>query len=148
MHTPAPTYHPLVPPREIPRRHAESAEMSWSFHIIKTSMSHVSYIFAMPSLSCHNEVEAQLFSFLVCGKQDLFPRKGGSQTSYGNSYSHLTNEDYSDFDTDFQILRAGFLEYSAANLPEYNQEKGSYSKLRIPLGEGNKFLLSKYFQNR
>ena len=98
-------------------------------------------------LSCHNEVEAQLFSFLVCGKQDLFPRKGGLGTSYGNSYSHLTNRDYSDFDTDFLNLRAGFLEYSAANMPEYKQKEGMYSKLKTPTGNGNIFLLSKYFHN-
>ena len=96
-------------------------------------------------LSCHNEVEAQLFSYLVCREHDLFPRKGGASTSYGESYMNLINQTYSDFDVDFKNLCAGFLEYSEANAPRGNQKQGLYSTLRTPSGDGKRFLLSKYF---
>lgn len=97
-------------------------------------------------LSCHNEVEAQLFSFLVCGKQDLAPHTGGKSTKYGQSYINLINGDFSHFDKDFSNLRQGFLQYSFANKPEPGQKTGLYSRLNPPLGEGNVFLLKKYFQ--
>ena len=97
-------------------------------------------------LSCHNEVEAQLFSFLVCGQHDLQPYKGGIDTDYGKSFLRFLNKDFSNFDEDFKIFRDGFLEYSMANYPGTGREQGFYSKLKTPKGDKNVFLLSKYFQ--
>ena len=97
-------------------------------------------------LSCHNEVEAQLFSFLVCGHHDLHPYKAGIDTEYGKSFLRFLNKDFSNFDEDFKIFRDGFLEYSMANYPGTGREQGFYSKLKTPKGDKNVFLLSKYFQ--
>ena len=104
------------------------------------------YMSGQGGLSCHNEVEAQLFSFLVCGQEDLAPRADGFSSNYGKSYENLINGNYSDFKTDFNNLRDGFLDYSFANTPETGQKSGLYTNLKTPLGKNNQFLLDKYFQ--
>ena len=96
-------------------------------------------------LSCHNEVEAQLFSFLVCGKETLAPRSESVSSDYFNSYLNLINNTFSSSD-DFPKLRNGFLQYSTANAPSNGKKDGLYSSLKTPLGENNVFLLSKYFK--
>ncbi len=94
-------------------------------------------------LSCHNEVEAQLFSFLVCGEQDLSPRNGEVSDKYMNSFINLLNGNFSS--EDFGNLRDGFLEYSFANAPDSNGQEGIYTRLNTPPGAENNFLLGKYF---
>ncbi len=96
-------------------------------------------------LSCHNEVEAQLFSFLVCGEQELMPWNGGITTEYWAAYSRIIYSDYSQFDTDFGTLRDGFLDYSFANIPTDNKKHGIYTELQTPKGENNKCLIRKFF---
>ena len=96
-------------------------------------------------LSCHNEVEAQLFSFLVCGKETLAPRSESVSSDYFNSYLNLINNTFSSSD-DFPKLRNGFLLCSTANAPSNGKKDGLYSSLKTPLGENNVFLLSKYFK--
>lgn len=93
----------------------------------------------------HNEVEAQIFSFLICGKEDLFPRFVNLSSNYWKAYQNLVNDTFSGID-DFLNLRDGFLQYSSANTPVDGQKEGLYSKLNTPTGEGNTFLLSKYFK--
>ena len=96
-------------------------------------------------LSCHNEVEAQLFSFLVCGKETLAPRAGSASSEYLNSYLNLVNNNFSSSE-DFPILRGGFLQCSTANAPKEGKKEGLYSSLKTPLGDSSTFLLSKYFK--